>query len=1222
MTDPTFFERKGINQPTHRLNQPSGAINALAVVVDFSDNVHTVTASYFDSLIFDPPVSGRGSVRDYYDEVSYSQVDIVTVDLPSSLGWIMAPQTYAWYVNGNYCWGSYPQNCQRLAEDIVDAVNGVVNFSNYDADNDGIMEPIMLVHAGPGAEFTGSTWDVWSHSWNLANPRFYDGVTIDRYVIMPEFWQTVSPSTSDMTIGVFAHEMGHGFWGLPDFYDYGYDSWGIGDWSLMSFGSWNGPNSGGWGSDGSSPAWPDAWCRIVMGFDSAVDILGPMSVVFPPVEQNQYAISRFNSSGLVPPEYFLVENRQQLSGTYDEYLAGSGVLIWHVDDSMSNNDNQCTTIPHCSGACQAQHYWVALEQADGLDDLENNVPNNQGDGGDPFPGSTGRTFWQPYFMNPGTNPESGTWYDNGCAIDSCIDITNIACQALGNCTASVNRALCPPDELLADLGDAPASSNSFGLPMTAYPAMGPLPTVQANFPTVFLPVPNVPGPRHRLSQVDSWLGSAVSIERQGDLGPDQDINRNISPTLDLADMDSSSIFPGMDDGLVMPVPLAPCVPNGLPFTITVAGGTMPRYVNAWFDWNRDGDWADTPACPGGMPAPEWAVQDEMTTLGAGTHPWLSMPFVPWIVTTQDLPFESWMRLSIADTTAPVPQDGRGPVGQYLYGETEDYYLFLDPWLTQTSDLAHDPFPGELVTLRIEFTGWGNVIAAGGRISDVLPAGVEYIDSRPPGIYDPGTRTVVWPANLQPGILDLIELDLQVTGAPSDTIVNPAYLLWTNDIWKQADYIFHIGQPCDPNDPTAAYTFTQPACVDETVDFTNLTIGTQPISYAWDLDGDGLVDSTDEHPSWTYGTAGDHLVTLVANNVCGQSVYSDVVTVLQTLEGLDIAGPAGLLIGEEGLYTALPTPPDAEDPLYQWDNGTAGITATYSWDTPGSYTIVLTGSNDCALLTATLDVLVTAECVSLTGVTVDGPSTLAAGEEGTYLATPEPLTATNPSYQWDNGGTGASASYSWTLPGIYEIVVTATNCDDVVVTDTFTVEVLACVTLTDVTIDGPISLLVGEEGTYTASPEPPDADEPSYLWNDGTTGATAVYSWTTPGTYDVLVTATNCEDTAVTDTLSVLVSAECISLTGVAITGPVSLEAGEEGTYLAAPEPLTATNPGYLWSNGAAASSAVYSWTVPGTYTVAITATNCQTVVVNDSLEIVVTEEVVFRIYLPLVLRDY
>ncbi len=59
----------------------TGSIKALAVLVEFSDKAHTVTATKFDSLIFDPPANGIGSVRDYFNEISYGQIDIVTLNI-------------------------------------------------------------------------------------------------------------------------------------------------------------------------------------------------------------------------------------------------------------------------------------------------------------------------------------------------------------------------------------------------------------------------------------------------------------------------------------------------------------------------------------------------------------------------------------------------------------------------------------------------------------------------------------------------------------------------------------------------------------------------------------------------------------------------------------------------------------------------------------------------------------------------------------------------------------------------------------------------------------------------------------------------------------------------------------------------------------------------------------------------------------------------------------
>ena len=232
----------------------------LAILVQFSDSgqASSVSATFFDSLVFG---SNSNSVRDYFDEISYSQFDLVTVNMPSSLGWQTAPQTYAYYVNGQNGTGGYPQNSQKLVEDLVDAIDPVVDFSLYDNDADGSVDILLVIHSGSWAEFTNSSDDIWSHKWSIS-PRLKDGVLISSYTIQPEYW--VSPG--DMTIGVYSHELSHGL-GLPDLYDTDYSSNGIGYWCLMSFGSWNGPFS-----LGSSPAHPSAWARIKMGFATATNV--------------------------------------------------------------------------------------------------------------------------------------------------------------------------------------------------------------------------------------------------------------------------------------------------------------------------------------------------------------------------------------------------------------------------------------------------------------------------------------------------------------------------------------------------------------------------------------------------------------------------------------------------------------------------------------------------------------------------------------------------------------------------------------------------------------------------------------------------------------------------------------------------------------------------------------------------------------------------------------
>jgi immune inhibitor A len=374
MQDPTFFEKKGIEQGlAHRLaamDTPTGQFKAIALLVSFSDKPAQVTGTYFDNLIFG---STGNTVNDYYDEVSYGTLDIITMNLPSTIGWINnMPQTYAYYVDGQYGFGSYPQNAQRLTEDAVNLANPVVDFSQYDNDNDGEVDALFIIHAGRGAEYSGNVNDIWSHAWVCHNDPYVDGVYVDRYSMEPEYWS----SPGDMTCGVYVHELGHVF-GLPDLYDYDYDSRGLGNWTAMAGGSWN-------GASGSSPAHLDAYCRSFLGFADPINVTGAISSAQIPAVEDTSVIYRLWRDGTQGTEYFLVENRQRTG--YDAYIPWHGLMIYHVDETVGGNDNQWYP-----GYTSNGHYKVALEQADGDWDLEHD--SNGGDNGDPYPGtSNNHTF--------------------------------------------------------------------------------------------------------------------------------------------------------------------------------------------------------------------------------------------------------------------------------------------------------------------------------------------------------------------------------------------------------------------------------------------------------------------------------------------------------------------------------------------------------------------------------------------------------------------------------------------------------------------------------------------------------------------------------------------------------------------------------------------------------------------------------------------------------------
>jgi len=333
-----------------------------------------------------------------------------------------------------------------------------------------------------------------------------------------------------------------------------------------------------------------------------------------------------------------------------------------------------------------------------------------------------------------------------------------------------------------------------------------------------------------------------------------------------------------------------------------------------------------------------------------------------------------------------------------------------------------------------------------------------------------------------------------------------------------------------------------------------------------------------------------------------------------VETAAVNGPDRVPLGALGLYTATYTPLGATPPFtLTWDNGTVGANAVYSWTTVGFYPLVVTVTNPCSTVTATK--VVEAYCQPVEEVLVDGPAQLPIGQPGVFTASVLPPTVPV-TLTWDNGTVGPAAVYSWAADGLYTIVVTATSGCNV---RTGAIDVwVFCQPVESVTVEGPASLPIGREGLYTATITPPTATLPlTVMWNNGTLGTSAVYSWTAAGTYSVTVGAFN-RCGGMSDTLSVEVY--CAPLEAVTVAGPQALLVGQEGTYSAGVVPITASLPiTFTWDSGALGPTATYSWPTPGRYTVTVTATNvCNQTV--GFLGVQVFAEWPYGVYLPLVRR--
>jgi immune inhibitor A len=377
----TFFA------PNQRRAPIVGIKRVLVLLVDFSDTGASQTQTHYNDMLFSSRTYATGSLHDFYQEISYDKLTVtglVSGTGGSTAGWYRAPKPKSYYTNGNYGFGLYPQNVQKLVEEAVDMAAPFVNYADYDNDGDRIVDALVIVAAGTGAEITGNVNDIWSHKWEIA-PKMYNGVMIQRYNLQPEYGG----------VGVFAHELGHLLCGWPDLYDTDYSSAGTGNWDLMAEGGWNG--------GGTTPAHPTCWCKIQAGWINPITIFNmAQSLTLKPYATDEIAY-KLPVGSVNSQEYFLITNRSKIG--FDSQLPGEGMLIEHVDDTQNNNTNE-------------MHYLVDVVQADGRQDLNKNA--NRGDADDPYPTANNREFTPK--STPSSHAYSGT--------DSHIAVTNI--QRSGN----------------------------------------------------------------------------------------------------------------------------------------------------------------------------------------------------------------------------------------------------------------------------------------------------------------------------------------------------------------------------------------------------------------------------------------------------------------------------------------------------------------------------------------------------------------------------------------------------------------------------------------------------------------------------------------------------------------------------------------------------------------------------------------------------------------------
>ena len=391
-----------------------GTCDALVIFARFQGEAASATAPPFAAEIFDPRRSG--SLSHFYNEMSRGQFALTGEVLER------------WYVSDNdaqfYLADTRTQDSFGLfAADILRKVDNDIDFGLFDndgtdgipnsGDDDGFVDMIfMSMLTVPHGFLIGTATGVarlgLRGNFTTLDPSGRGGsikIRGDTHAKGPA-GVLLRGHTFEVAVGSMAHEFGH-FLGLPDLFNTRFaqtggeidpeqDSAGIGYWGLMAHGT------RGWGEAGGPNPF-SAWSLEQLGW------IGVSNSDLEVVESNRFDVEfgDVNDGGKVrkiaipdSEEYFLVEHRGQEKSYYERDLPASGLLVWHVDPSQQDDDDErakLVDLVSADGLYADAGFPLGTEPApragfDNLDFWANDDEyrrargGNLGDAGDPFDG--------------------------------------------------------------------------------------------------------------------------------------------------------------------------------------------------------------------------------------------------------------------------------------------------------------------------------------------------------------------------------------------------------------------------------------------------------------------------------------------------------------------------------------------------------------------------------------------------------------------------------------------------------------------------------------------------------------------------------------------------------------------------------------------------------------------------------------------------------------------
>ena len=300
-----------------------GTVQNLVVYIRFADQDEFVNPrTYFDAKFN----GGMPSLGSYYDEVSYGQMEVLSTHYPicaetTNLSYqdshnrrYFSPYNQVTNPDGYHNQTEYAEREHQLLVNAIESIaDEVPQDMVIDNDNDNRVDNVCFIIRGGNDSWADL---LWAHRWtlftytvNIHGKRVYD------YTFQPE---------SQNDVSTLCHEMFHSV-GAPDLYHYNGGSFeSVGVWDIMDGGSAHmGAYMKYMYSDWITSI-PEISDHGTYALNSLLDGVN-----------NCYKIPSPNSN----TEYFVLEYRREVPGTYEEILPSSGIVVYRINAMYEGQGN-------------------------------------------------------------------------------------------------------------------------------------------------------------------------------------------------------------------------------------------------------------------------------------------------------------------------------------------------------------------------------------------------------------------------------------------------------------------------------------------------------------------------------------------------------------------------------------------------------------------------------------------------------------------------------------------------------------------------------------------------------------------------------------------------------------------------------------------------------------------------------------------------------------------